>query len=42
MVGFVKRSPFLQLATCDAKGMPFVSPKGDEPGTGSCDNKHLS
>ena len=32
MVGFVRRSPFVQLATVDAAGQPFVSPKGDEPG----------
>lgn len=32
MVGFVRRSPFVQLATVDATGQPFVSPKGDSPG----------
>jgi PPOX class probable FMN-dependent enzyme len=32
MVGFIARSPFLQLATANAIGLPFVSPKGDAPG----------
>ena len=32
MVGFLERSPFCQLATADATGLPFVSPKGDAPG----------
>ena len=32
MVGFIQRSPFLQLGTSDATGMSFVSPKGDEAG----------
>ena len=29
MVGYIERSPFLQLGTADAEGLPFVSPKGD-------------
>jgi hypothetical protein len=29
---FIGQSPFLLLATSDAKGYPDVSPKGDEPG----------
>ena len=32
MVTFVRASPFVQLATADADGLPFVSPKGDDPG----------
>lgn len=32
MVGFIERSPFLHLATCDKSGLPFCSPKGDAPG----------
>uniref|UniRef100_A0A7S1C142 Pyridoxamine 5'-phosphate oxidase N-terminal domain-containing protein n=1 Tax=Corethron hystrix TaxID=216773 RepID=A0A7S1C142_9STRA len=32
MIGFIRQSPLLQLATVDAAGGPFVSPKGDEPG----------
>ena len=32
MIRFVQRAPFLQLATADANGQPFVSPKGDAPG----------
>ena len=32
MIGFVERSPLLYLATVDASGRPFVSPKGDRPG----------
>ena len=32
MVGYIERSPFLQLGTADAAGLPFVSPKGDEAG----------
>ena len=32
MAGFIQRSPFLQLATADAAGLPFVSPKGDDAG----------
>ena len=32
MIAFVRASPFLQLATADAAGLPFVSPKGDAPG----------
>jgi predicted pyridoxine 5'-phosphate oxidase superfamily flavin-nucleotide-binding protein len=32
MMGFIARSPFLQLATADADGLPFVSPKGDAAG----------
>merc|ERR1719161_1198080 len=32
MIRFVQRSPFLQLATADACGQPFVSPKGDAAG----------
>lgn len=32
MISFVRCSPFLQLATVDATGQPFVSPKGDAPG----------
>lgn len=29
---FIKRSPFLMLATANAQGEPTVSPKGDKPG----------
>jgi hypothetical protein len=29
---FIRRSPFLVLATASAEGFPDVSPKGDEPG----------
>ncbi len=29
---FIARSPMAFLATCDADGMPTVSPKGDQPG----------
>ena len=32
MAGFIQRSPFLQLGTADAAGLPFVSPKGDDAG----------
>jgi len=32
MIGFVARSPFLQLATVGADGKPLVSPKGDGAG----------
>ena len=32
MLGFIERSPFLQLGTADEDGLPFVSPKGDHPG----------
>lgn len=32
MTGFIERSPFLQLGTADAEGLPFVSPKGDHAG----------
>lgn len=32
MVGFIERSPFLQLSTINENGYPFISPKGDEPG----------
>eukprot|EP00536_Pseudo-nitzschia_multiseries_P012689 jgi/Psemu1/209415/e_gw1.499.10.1 len=32
MIRFIERSPLLYLATVDASGTPFVSPKGDEPG----------
>lgn len=32
MTGFIDRSPFLQLGTADAEGLPFVSPKGDSAG----------
>jgi PPOX class probable FMN-dependent enzyme len=32
MVGYIERSPFLQLGTADSAGLPFVSPKGDEAG----------
>jgi len=32
MCGFIQRSPFLHIATCDKNGMPFCSPKGDDPG----------
>lgn len=31
-VAFIRRSPFLLLATADAEGRPDVSPKGDEAG----------
>jgi PPOX class probable FMN-dependent enzyme len=31
-VEFIRRSPFLFLATANAEGRPDVSPKGDEPG----------
>ena len=31
-LGFVKRSPFLLLATADAQGRPDVTPRGDDPG----------
>ena len=31
-IDFVKRAPFLLLATVDADGKPDVSPKGDGPG----------
>ena len=31
-VGFIKKSPFLLLATADAEGNMDVSPKGDGPG----------
>ena len=32
MSGFIERSPFLQLGTADAAGLPYVSPKGDREG----------
>ena len=32
MLRFIRTSPFIQLATADANGLPYVSPKGDEPG----------
>ena len=32
MVGYIEKSPFLQLGTADAAGLPFVSPKGDDAG----------
>ena len=32
MVAFVRASPFVVLATADAHGLPYVSPKGDAPG----------
>ena len=32
MIGFIQKSPFLQLSTVGANGVPFVSPKGDQPG----------
>jgi len=31
-IEFIRRSPFLVLATADEDGVPDVSPKGDEPG----------
>ena len=31
-IAFVRRSPFLVLATASGDGFPDVSPKGDEPG----------
>jgi hypothetical protein len=31
-IQFIRRSPFLVLATADRDGLPDVSPKGDEPG----------
>ena len=31
-IGFIRRSPFLLLATADGDGYPDISPKGDEPG----------
>jgi uncharacterized protein len=31
-IAFVRRSPFLLLATASGDGVPDVSPKGDEPG----------
>jgi len=31
-IEFIRRSPFLMLATADADGFPDVSPKGDDPG----------
>lgn len=33
---FIELSPFLCLATSDAAGQPYVSPKGDAPGFVSC------
>eukprot|EP00928_Gymnodinium_smaydae_P044030 TRINITY_DN29396_c0_g1_i1.p1 TRINITY_DN29396_c0_g1~~TRINITY_DN29396_c0_g1_i1.p1 ORF type:complete len:354 (+),score=42.73 TRINITY_DN29396_c0_g1_i1:33-1094(+) len=32
MQEFIARAPLVQLATADASGLPFVSPKGDKPG----------
>jgi hypothetical protein len=32
MSGYIERSPFLQLGTADAAGLPYVSPKGDDAG----------
>mmetsp|Transcript_29572 Transcript_29572/g.45146 ORF Transcript_29572/g.45146 Transcript_29572/m.45146 type:complete len:322 (-) Transcript_29572:392-1357(-) len=32
MIGFIQKSPLLQFSTVDANGLPFVSPKGDQPG----------
>lgn len=32
MDGFIRRSPFIHLATTDKDGVVHVSPKGDEPG----------
>jgi len=32
MTNFIHQSPFLQLATVDGNGIPFVSPKGDPAG----------
>lgn len=32
MKEFIKRSPMVFIATADASGLPFVSPKGDAPG----------
>ena len=31
-IDFIRRSPFLLVATVDAGGQPDVSPKGDDPG----------
>lgn len=31
-IAFIRRSPFVVLATADGDGCPDVSPKGDEPG----------
>ena len=32
MVGFIERSPFIQVGTSSSSGLPFVSPKGDGNG----------
>ena len=37
---FIKRSPFLLLATADAEGHQDVSPKGDGPGFVSIEDEH--
>ncbi len=37
---FIKRSPFLLLATADAEGNQDVSPKGDGPGFVSIEDAH--
>ena len=37
---FIKRSPFLLLATADAEGNQDVSPKGDGPGFVSIEDEH--
>jgi PPOX class probable FMN-dependent enzyme len=38
-VGFIKKSPFLLLATADAEGNMDVSPKGDGPGFVEIENE---
>jgi hypothetical protein len=37
---FIRRSPFVVIATSDAEGMPCVSPKGDAPGFVSVVDEH--
>jgi PPOX class probable FMN-dependent enzyme len=39
-LAFIRRSPFLLLATADADGRPDVSPKGDEPGFVAVEGDH--
>jgi PPOX class probable FMN-dependent enzyme len=39
-IAFIRRSPFLLLATADAEGRPDLSPKGDEPGFVAVEGDH--
>src|ERR1700733_15986604 len=39
-MGFIRRSPFLVLATADAEGNQDASPKGDGPGFVAVEDEH--